>query len=192
MMKNLRYKGLNDEQLIEEFLKGDNNCFGILYNRYYSKVYSKCFSFSRNDDDAFDMTQEILVKAICNVSSFGGNSKFSTWLYSIATNYCITQTKKKRKQYYEDIVAAQQILADWMDEEDYKKRLKREALESNLDEYLMMLSEEERQILVLKYRQNYSVKDLQDEFGLSASAVKMRLLRARTKMGQILSLQDAA
>lgn len=191
-MRNLRYKGLSDEQLIEEFLKGDNSCFGILYNRYYSKVYSKCFSFSRNGDDAFDMTQEILVKAICNVNSFGGNSKFSTWLYSIATNYCITQTKKKRKQYYEDIVAAQHMLAEWMDEEDYKARLKWEALESNLDEYLMMLSEEERQILVLKYRQNYSVKDLQDEFDLSASAIKMRLLRARTKMGQILSLQDAA
>lgn len=191
-MKNLRYKGLSDDQLIEEFLNGDNCCFGILYNRYYSKVYSKCFSFSRNGDDAFDMTQEILVKAICNVSSFGGNSKFSTWLYSIATNYCITQTKKKRKQYYEDIVAAQQMLAEWMDEEDYKARLKWEAMESNLDEYLMMLSEEERQILVLKYRQNYSVKDLQDEFDLSASAVKMRLMRARTKMGQILSLQDAA
>jgi RNA polymerase sigma-70 factor (ECF subfamily) len=191
-MKNLRYKGLSDEQLIDEFLKGNNSCFGILYNRYYSKVYAKCFSFSRNGDDAFDMTQEILVKAICNVNSYGGKSKFSTWLYAIATNYCITYIKKKRRQYHEDIVAAQQILAEWMDQEDYKERQKREALEANLDEYLMMLSEEERLILVLKYRQNYSVKELQNEFDLSASAVKMRLLRARTKMGQILSLQDAA
>ena len=153
-MKNLRYAGLSDEQLISEFLKGDNNCYGILYSRYYSKVYSKCYSFSRNGDDAFDMTQEILLKAICNVSSFGGNSQFSTWLYSIATNYCITQTGKKSRRYHEDIKAAHQIL-------------------------------------VMKYRQNYSVKDLQKEFALSASAVKMRLLRARTKMGQIMSLQDA-
>ena len=153
-MKNLRYAGLSDEQLISEFLKGDNNCYGILYSRYYTKVYSKCYSFTLNSDDAFDMTQEILMKAICNVGSFGGNSKFSTWLYSIATNYCITQTGKKSRRYHEDIKAAHQIL-------------------------------------VMKYRQNYSVKDLQKEFALSASAVKMRLLRARTKMGQIMSLQDA-
>lgn len=191
-MKEHGYTGLCDEQLIDKFLKGDTNCFGVLYNRYYSKVYARCITFSHNGDDAFDMTQEILLKAICNVGSFGGNSKFSTWLYSIATNYCITQTQKKRKHHHEDIMAAHQILADRMDEDDYMERVKWEALESNLDEYLMMLSEEERQILVLKYRHNYSVKDLQKEFDLSASAVKMRLLRARTKMSQILSLQDAA
>ena len=191
-MKNLAYSGFSDEQIIDAYLKGDNYCSGVLYNRYYSKVYSKCFSFSRNADDAFDMTQEILLKAICNVNSFGGNSQFSTWLYSIATNYCISQTKKKRKQYHEDIVVAHQILVEQMDEDAYLERVKWEALESNLDEYLMMLSEEDRQILVLKYRQNYSVRDLQNKFDLSASAVKMRLLRARTKLSQIMSLQDAA
>ena len=191
-MKDIGYNALSDEQIISEFLKGDNNCLGILYNRYYSKVYSKCYSFSRNHDDAFDMTQEILLKAISNVSSFGGNSKFSTWLYSITTNYCISQSSKKSKKYYEDIMAANHILADRMDEEDFEERLRWEALESNLDKYLKLLSEEERQLLVLKYRQNYSVKELQKEFDLSASAVKMRLLRARMKMSQIISLQEAA
>ncbi len=191
-MKNLMYSGFSDEQLISQFLTGDNNCFGVLYSRYYPKVYAKCYSFSRNRDDAFDMTQEILLKAICNLGSFGGNSKFSTWLYSIATNYCITQSGKKSRRYHEDIRAAYQILEERMDEEDYEERLKWEALESNLDEYLKLLPEEERQLLVLKYRMNYSVKDLQKEFDLSASAVKMRLLRARMKMSQIISLEEAA
>ena len=191
-MKNLMYLGYSDEQLISEHLKGDNNCFGILYSRYYSKVYSKCYSFSRNSDDAFDMTQEILLKAICNVASFGGNSKFSTWLYSIATNYCITQSSKKSRKYHEDIKAANQILEVGMDKDDYEERVKWEALESNLDEYLKLLSEEERQMLVLKYRMNYSVKDLQKEYALSASAIKMRLLRARMKMSQMINLEKAA
>ncbi len=191
-MKDLMYAGLSDEQLIGELLNGDSNCFGIIYSRYYQKVYSKCYSFSKNGDDAFDMTQEVLLKAICNVGSFEGNSKFSTWLYSITTNYCISQSSKKSRKYYEDIMAANHILADRMDEEDFEERLRWEALESNLDKYLKLLSEEERQLLVLKYRQNYSVKELQKEFDLSASAVKMRLLRARMKMSQIISLQEAA
>ena len=186
------YSGFSDEQLISELLKGDNNSFGILYSRYYSKVYSKCYSFSRNNDDAFDMTQEVLLKAICNVGSFGGNSKFSTWLYSITTNYCISQLSKKSRRYHEDIKAAHQILEERIDKEDYEERVKWEALESNLDDYLKLLSEEERQLLVLKYRMNYSVKDLQKEYALSASAVKMRLLRARMKMSQIISHQEAA
>ena len=178
--------------MIDELLNGDSNCFGIIYSRYYQKVYAKCYSFSKNGDDAFDMTQEVLLRAICNVGSFKGNSKFSTWLYSITTNYCISQSSKKSKKYYEDIMAANHILADRMDEEDFEERLRWEALESNLDKYLKLLSEEERQLLVLKYRKNYSVKELQKEFDLSASAVKMRLLRARMKMSQIISLQEAA
>jgi len=191
-MNNLLYTGYSDEQLIGEYLKGDNNCFGILYNRYYPKVYSKCYSFAKNGDDAFDMTQEILLKAISNVGSFEGNAKFSTWLYSISTNYCITFSSKKSKKYHEDIRAARQILVDWMDDQDFEERQRREAMELKLDDYLMLLPEEERQLMILKYRKNYSVKDLQKEFDLSASAVKMRLLRARMKMSQIISLQEAA
>ena len=191
-MKNLMYDGLSDEQLISQLLEGDKNCFGILYCRYYQKVYAKCYSFSRNGDDAFDMTQEVLLKAISNVESFGGNSKFSTWLYAVTNNYCISQSSKKSKKYYEDIVAANHILEDRLDKEDFEERLRWEALELNLDKYLKLLSEEERQLLILKYRKNYSVKDLQKEFDLSASAVKMRLLRARMKMSQIIALQEAA
>lgn len=192
MMKNEMYNGCSDEQLIRQILQGDNNCFGILYCRYYSKVFSRCYSFSRNRDDAFDMAQDILLKAICKVSSFGGNSKFSTWLYSITTNYCITQSTKKSWKYQEDAKVANEVLDERMDKEDYEKRVKWEELESNLDEYLKLLNEEERQMLVLKYRMNYSVKDLQMEFALSASAVKMRLHRARIKMNQMISPELAA
>jgi RNA polymerase sigma-70 factor (ECF subfamily) len=191
-MKDLEYPVCSDEQLISQLLNGDHSSFGILYSRYYAKVYSKCYSFARNYDDAFDMTQEVLLKAIGNVDSFAGHSKFSTWLYSITTNYCLSQASKKSRKYHEDIRIAHHILEEGMTEEDYEERVKREALEENIDQYLQLLSEEERQMLVLKYLRNYSVKDLQKEFDLSASAVKMRLLRARMKMNQIFSLQEAA
>jgi len=191
-MKDLMYYGLTDEQLIAEFLNGDGKCSGILYIRYYTKVYSMCISFTRNHDDAFDMTQEILLKAIGSVSSFGGKSKFSTWLYSIANNYCISQSVKKSKTFYEDIKNAQYILEEGIDYEDIEERVRWEVLESNLDSFLTLLPEGERKMLVLKYLENYSVKDLQNEFNLSASAVKMRLMRARLKMSKIIGLQEAA
>lgn len=191
-MESVMHSAFSDDQLISQFLKGDMDCFGVLYSRYYPKVYAKCYSFARNGDDAFDMTQEILLKAVSNLGSFGGNSKFSTWLYSIATNYCITQAGKKSRKYHEDVKAAYELLDERMDEEDYRERLKWEALESNLDEYLDLLPEEERQLLELKYRKNFSVKDLQKEFDLSASAVKMRLHRARMKVSLLISLEEAA
>ena len=53
-----------DEQLIKNYLNGDNNSLGILYDRYYSRVYHKCLSFSRNQDDAFDLAQDVLLRII--------------------------------------------------------------------------------------------------------------------------------
>lgn len=88
--------------------------------------------------------------------------------------------------------AAYEVLDERMDEESFKERVKREELEANLDEYLKLLTEEERQMLILKYRMNYSVKELQNEFALSASAVKMRLHRARMKMSQLIRPELAA
>ena len=92
----------------------------------------------------------------------------------------------------EDVKLANEVLDERMDKEDYEKRIKWEELESNLDEYLQLLTEEEREMLILKYRMNYSVKDLQSEFALSASAVKMRLHRARIKMSQMIRPELAA
>lgn len=191
-MKSTEHTGLSDEQLIAGYLAGDSDNFGALYSRYYPKVYAKCYSFSRNHDDAFDQTQEILIKAIFNAASFEGNSKFSTWLYAVTTNYCITQSVKNNKVHFESVQLGKLIseLDNFNDE--FEERLKREELEEKLDDYLAQLSHEEREILILKYLKKYSIKDLQREYNLSASAVKMRLLRARTKMGQLLSIKEAA
>jgi RNA polymerase sigma-70 factor (ECF subfamily) len=183
---------LSDEQLVKEYLKGDNNSLGILYDRYYSKVYHKCLSFSRNPDDAFDLAQDVLMKAFSNIRSFRGSSKFSTWLYSITTNHCISKAAKSKNECCLTAGSGYHIISDDIDDEEFEARHSREQMEVKMDEYLMLLPENDRKMLDLKYRGDYSVKDLQREFKLSASAVKMRLLRARHKMEQIITENTAA
>ncbi|KPL17478.1 MAG: hypothetical protein AMS26_00770 [Bacteroides sp. SM23_62] len=183
---------LSDEQLVIEYLKGDNNSLGILYDRYYSKVYHKCLSFSRNPDDAFDLAQDVLMKAFSNIRSFRGSSKFSTWLYSITTNHCISKAAKSKNECCLTAGSGYHIISDDIDDEEFEARHSREQMEVKIDEYLMLLPENDRKMLDLKYRGDYSVKDLQREFKLSASAVKMRLLRARHKMEQIIADNTAA
>ena len=178
---------LSDEILVREYLNGDNNCLGILYNRYYSRVYHKCLSFSRSPDAAFDLAQDILMKAFSNIESFKGSSKFSTWLYSITSNHCISNASKSRIEYRLDAGSDIHIIADDIKTEEFDARKNREDMELKMDDYLLQLPENDGKMLDLKYRRNYSVKDLQEEFKLSASAVKMRLLRARKKMEQIIT-----
>lgn len=191
-MKPAEKINLSDEQLVREYLKGDNNSLGILYNRYYSKVYHKCLSFSRNPDYAFDLAQDVLMKAFSKMESFKGSSKFSTWLFAITSNHCISQTAKSKYECSLNAGSDCNIIADDIDEEELEARNNREEMELKIDRYLLLLAENDRKMLDLKYRLDYSIKDLQREFKLSASAVKMRLLRARNKIGQIITEDRAA
>ncbi len=182
----------SDEQLIKEYLNGDNHSLGILYQRYYSKVYHKCLSFSRNPEDAFDLAQDVLMKAFSNVESFRGSSKFSTWLYSITSNHCISKAARSKSECCLMAGTAYLMIPDDSDDEELEARQNREEMVLKMDDYLNQLPENDRKMLDLKYREDYSIKDLQRAFNLSASAVKMRLLRARHKMEQIITDHCAA
>lgn len=191
-MNAAEVSNLTDEQLVKKFLQGKNQSLGILYSRYYNKVYHKCLSFVRNQDDAFDLAQDILMKAFSNIESFKGTSKFSTWLYSITQNHCISHISNSKKECRINSDSAYQFITDYNDEDEFDQRYHREELELKLNEFLDQLPNYDRRMLELKYRNNYTVKDLQIEFNLSASAVKMRLLRARQKMGQLINNRSVA
>ena len=138
------------------------------------------------------MAQDVLIKTFSNVSSFKGHSNFSTWLYSITHNHCTSQVVKTKKGYTGKSCVDNVSMSYDINTEEYEERCRKEELEVKLDEYLGRLPEFDRKILELKYRNNYSVKDLQKEFEMSASAVKMRLLRARQKIERILADKEAA
>ncbi len=178
---------ITDEELVDDYKKGNYHSLGMLYERYYKKVYHKCLSFIRRPDEANDIAQDVLMKALENISSFKGNSKFATWLFAITKNHCITYSRGRRNIYFEDITSNENIaeeMSDLSDRELYEQR------ELALDDMLYSVREAERQMLVLKYQQNYTIKDLQRELNLSASAVKMRLQRARYKVQKLYEQSD--
>ena len=77
-----------DDELVKAIRQDDRDALGELYNRYYKKVFNKCFSFTRKQEQAFDLAQEALMKAFDNIHSFKGESSFSTWLYTITHRPC--------------------------------------------------------------------------------------------------------
>lgn len=173
---------MSDDQLIRLLKQGNNKSFGLLYQRYFHKVFQTCYSYSRNQDDAFDLAQDVLLKAFDKIHSFEGNSSFSTWLFSITRNHCISYLSKKNRVVYEDVNFAMDHLADDTHPDWLEERLNKEKMVGELGNLLCLLPEQDKQLLELKYHQNYSVKDLQEAFGLSASAVKMRLMRSRQRV----------
>jgi len=179
-MKNQGTVPKNDYDLVERYKQGEKDVIGILYKKYFNKVFYKCLSFVKEESEANDLTQDILLKTIENLENFKGTALFSTWLYSITMNHCIEYMKKKNQ--YKKVEIEQAML---LPEED---RSENEFLQKFIDTTIKNLSPQEKKLLELKYHQGLSIKELQEKLDLSASAIKMRLKRARNKVAKSYNL----
>lgn len=159
-------------------MTSNNYYFEILYKRYSSKVFGKCLTLLRDDFKAQDATQDIMMKILLNLSKFGGKSKFSTWIYSITYNFCIDQIRKSKKDK-SDLVENLNELADIEDEVSDKL-----LLEVKLDQLKVICDElpiADKSILMMKYMDNMSIKDISEIIDKTESAVKMKIKRAKEK-----------
>lgn len=178
------YKNLSDEDLVKAIvLKNDTLLFEILYDRYDKLVYNKCRGFSKHDDEAEDLTQDIFLKLFVKLKTFKGKSKFSTWLYSFTYNHCVNYVNRSTAKKIEK----QSVDTDNLKDEHYGSQEQDDADIQNLKveklkEALEKISPEEKMILLLKYQDSLSIKDLCGVLDIGESAVKMRLKRAKEKL----------
>ncbi|KAA3632711.1 MAG: sigma-70 family RNA polymerase sigma factor [Bacteroidetes bacterium] len=170
---------MEDMNVIHSYLETQaSQCFTILYERYAGKIYSKCISMLRDEALAQDATQEIFTKIFLNLAKFSGKSRFSTWIYSITYNYCIDyirRTKKKKDIFTDDIEKAPDVIDDVPDEE---------LLELEVEQLKKVLSElppDDTAILLMKYQDGMSIKEISETLEKTESAVKMRIKRAKEK-----------
>ncbi|CAN5445314.1 RNA polymerase sigma factor [soil metagenome] len=170
-----------DETLLSQYQKGDRDAMGVLYQRYFSKVYQWCFLCCRNPDDAYDLAQDSLLKAFDQAHTFRHESSFSTWVSVITKNNCRTFLNRMRRRNIsrlDDVSASQERIPIHM-LETYTVQEEKEVIMLSL---LDQISKEERHLLYLKYYMGESILTIQAQFNLSASAVKMRLKRSREKL----------
>ncbi len=173
---------LSDEELVERVVK-DNNpfFFGELYDRYAKIVYNKCFGFSRTEDEAKDLTQDVFLLLFVKLRTFKGKSKFSTWLYSFTYNFCANHVNRNRERKISDKAKA-------IDENDdtYLIHVPEETLlrlkVSKLRKALEIIPSEDKSLLLLKYQDEVPVRELAGLLDVSESAIKMRLKRAKSKV----------
>jgi len=171
---------LTDAQLVALYKDNqDGQVFGEIYNRYHQKVYFACLGIVKDRDIAFDMVQDVMIKMMDNLLKLENGFLLGLWANRIAKNHCIDYIKQRKKQALTDITVDFEIATEEIDMETILLKEQRfDSMESAVKE----LPIEERELVQLKYNEGYSVQDLQDKLGLSKSAVKMRLSRARKKI----------
>lgn len=172
---------LTDEALIKQHLADrPNQCFETLYNRYVSKVYRHCFAITKDSEQAQDYTHDIFLKMFNKLNTFHERSSFSTWLYSIAHNYCADQLRKaKRFNLTELEEATDQEFTEVSDALTKEKTLQL------MQQAMNSLTNSEQLLLKLKYEQGMRVEDIANMYNLKVSTVKMRIKRSREKVYRI-------
>ena len=94
---------LSDKKIIRKIKQDhDTNLFEILYTRYSSKVFDKCYSLLKDQSLAQEFVQDIFCRVFERLADFRGEANFSTWLYAITYNNCIEYLRTKKKMNYPD------------------------------------------------------------------------------------------
>lgn len=172
-------KTISDEEAVSEYLKTHNNYyFEIIYGRYSPKIFAKCLTLLQDEHLAQDATQDILMKIVLNLSKFGGKSKFSTWVYSVTYNFCIDQIRRRKKSKHV-LVEDDSMIEDIPD--DVSDKMMLEVKLDNLKHILEKVSVDDKTILLMKYMDGMSIREIAEIKDRSESAIKMKIKRAKER-----------
>lgn len=174
---------LSDEELVEAIVKtNDTLLFEVLYDRHATMVYNKCYGFANGVDEAKDLTQDVFLRVFVKLGSFKGKSKFSTWLYSFTYNHCVNYvTRNTAKKIEKKSVSSDSIENIGEEDLDSTEAFQNMRVEK-LKKVMELISPDEKMIILLKYQDNLSIKELSQALDIGESAVKMRLKRAKEKL----------
>ncbi len=179
------YVHLSDEELVKQIVaNNDPMLFGKLYDRYAKMVYNKCYGFAKSADEAEDLTQDVFLQLFIKLRTFKGKSKFSTWLYSFTYNFCVNYVNRNKQLKIRDKSVQVEVSEHKLTEEVPDESLY-EMKADKLKKCLELISAEDKSILLLKYQDGASVKELVTLMEIGESAVKMRLKRAKERLLEI-------
>ena len=171
-----------DARLLERCRNGDTEAFEALFRKYQTYVYNVSVGMLCNNEDAADITQETFLRIHRNLHRFRGESSFSTWLYRVAVNLCITELRRRQRSRFQFLEELQHDDDTPMHEEPVVSPA--EAVEQEEDrqavrDVLNTLPPDYRAIMVLRHFQQMAYDEIAEVLGLTLGQVKTRLFRAR-------------
>jgi RNA polymerase sigma-70 factor (ECF subfamily) len=174
--------GLNDNELISKVLSGDQQAYASLVNRYQNYVFTLALRFTKNREDAEEVSQDIFIKAYRALADFRGTSKFSTWLYTIVNNTCITFLRKKRLEVHSLDNEKVFEVADSQDSGMRANQIEQKSRLAMVNEAINMLNPDDAEVLTLFYKAEQTLEEIARILGIEANTAKVRLHRARTRL----------
>jgi RNA polymerase sigma-70 factor (ECF subfamily) len=174
--------GLPDNELITLVLKGEQQAYKVLVDRYQLYIFTLAYRLLQSREDAEEVAQDVFVKAYRSLADFKGGSKFSTWLYTIAHNTGITYLRKKKQKILaiDDENTFTQLESR---ESDFKaNQVEDKSKKDMVNRAIEMLAPDDAQIITLFYKGDQSLDEIAAVIRMETNTVKVRLFRARQKL----------
>jgi RNA polymerase sigma-70 factor, ECF subfamily len=182
-----REKVQEERELVRLCQSGTESAFEELVRRNQQRMLALVGGILRHREDVEDVVQQVFLKAYVSIKRFDQRAAFSTWLYKIAVNECWDYLRKKkvRPLVYESDMSEEQVsrLDGIVSAERPPENVSdRAEVRQLLDKMLEKLPEQDRQLLVLKEMEGFSVQELSEILNLNVNTVKVRLFRARGRI----------
>ncbi len=177
---------ISDQIYIDKVLQGDANAFAYLINKYKDMVYTISIKIVKSHEDAEEVAQDSFLKAYEKLESFKGNSKFSTWLYTIVYRNSITKIRKK-KVATSDI--DDYVIDNYSEGSEFPQleAIKNGEQQKYVREAIGRLAEKDALLITLFYMNESSIEEIEQITNLTQSNIKVKLFRARKKLNTELS-----
>ena len=171
-----------DMDVIAHVLKGDQQAYALLVERYQNFVFTITLRYVKNREDAEEVAQDIFIKAFRSLPDFKGQSKFSTWLYTVTTTSCISFLRKKKLDVQsldnENVFAH----ADNIDGGLNANHVEQKSRMQMVNEAIKLLSADDAQVITLFYKGEQSLEEIAAVTGKEVNTVKVQLHRARARL----------
>lgn len=173
------------EPLVDAARNGDTKAFDELVRRTYGDVFRLAVRLTGNEADASDVVQDTYVRAFRGLRRFRGDAQFSTWLYRIASNCASSFTARRSRQRCDSLSVVEGV-AETDPDRDPTLRAEATTLRQTIERALEDLPQRLRAVVVLRHLEDLSHREIAERLGISESATKVRLHRARTTLRRLL------
>ncbi len=178
---------LNEEQIwLEEARRGDQTAFGKLIEAYQRPVYNLAYRMLNNSGEAEEAAQEAFIRAYTRLHTYNPEHKFSTWMLSITSNYCIDIIRKRRALLLsidEPLPPHPALMSDGQKGPEAQMEMSEQ--QDMVQSLLQELPEDYRQTVVLRYWHEMSYEEIAEMMDTTVSAIKSRLFRARRLLAEV-------
>ncbi len=186
-------KTLGDAELVAQIVdQGSEAASTVLFHRYRKKIYIWAFNIAHDREEAVDLTQEVFIRIFRGLGGYDGRAQFSTWVYSIARNHCLSVVGTKKNRWRKKLAAMDDFEAEDL---SFSNGLQQAQIAGELDEILIkagkLMKELELEAFILHFRDGLTVKEISRTLGCTnTSGARSLIQNASRKFKRMVGRKD--